>query len=67
MKISSPKEEYSFERDNFNMFSLIVYDKYSDKDRESINSLTDYKIDFYCEFTDFLKGMKAYEYKKRDY
>ena len=25
-----------------------VYDKYSDKDRESINSLTDYKIDFYC-------------------
>ena len=44
-----------------------VYDKYSDKDRESINSLTDYKIDFYCEFTDFLKGMKAYEYKKRDY
>lgn len=44
-----------------------VYDRYSDNDRERINSLADYKIDSYSEFIDLLKGMKTYEYKKRDY
>lgn len=44
-----------------------VYDKYSDKDRNEINSLANYKIDSYCEFIDFLKEGKGYEYKKRKY
>lgn len=43
-----------------------VYDKYSDKDRLRIDSLTDYKIDSYLEFVKMLDRGENYEYKKRN-
>ena len=46
--------------------TINVYDKYSDKDRLQINSLTDYKIQSYSEINVMLGG-KSYEYKKRNY
>ena len=46
--------------------TINVYDKYSDKDRLQINSLTDYKIQSYSEFINVMLGGKSYEYKKRN-
>ena len=45
--------------------TINVYDKYSDKDRLRIDSLTDYKMDSYPEFTDCCLLKKDYQYKKR--
>ena len=46
--------------------TINVYDKYADKDRLQINSLTDYKIQSYSEFINVMLGGKSYEYKKRN-
>lgn len=42
-----------------------VYDKYSDKDRDEIDFLTDYKIDSYLEIINYLKEGMKFEYKKK--
>ena len=40
---------------NAGIETVNVYDKYSDKDRDTLEELTDYKIDSYQEFIDYLE------------
>lgn len=71
---ASPKEGLVFEDSLHGIMSskgagietINVYDKYSDKDRLQIDSLADYRIDSYLEFTNMLRGGKIYEYTKRN-
>lgn len=45
---------------NANLRTIVMYDKYSDKDRDEINKLADYSVNDYSELIDiFKKGYKG--------